>query len=137
MKKSFPKRKRLLENEDSTLDMTSMLDVVFILLIFAMVAMSFQKETHSLPVDLPKGKTETGSSGTKKEIFLLKEGILRYAKQDFTENTWQQFVSEGEFKNQIVWIYGDKEVNYGKFVFVLNSLKNSNLKELHIAVKKE
>ncbi|EKP21589.1 transport energizing protein, ExbD/TolR domain protein, partial [Leptospira interrogans serovar Icterohaemorrhagiae str. Verdun LP] len=46
-------------------------------------------------------------------------------------------ISQGEFKNQIVWIYGDEKVDYGKFVFVINSLKNSNLKELHLAVKKE
>ncbi|EJO77418.1 biopolymer transporter ExbD [Leptospira interrogans] len=137
MKKNLQKRKRLLENEDSNLDMTSMLDVVFILLIFAMVAMSFQKEVHSLPVNLPKGKTESNGSGIKKEIFLLKDGNIRYTKQYFSENTWIQFISQGEFKNQIVWIYGDEKVDYGKFVFVINSLKNSNLKELHLAVKKE
>lgn len=137
MKQKSQKRKRLLKNEDSTLDMTSMLDVVFILLIFVMVAMSFQKEAHSLPVNLPKGKAESSGSGTKKEIFLLKDGNLRYAEQNFTENAWVQLVSESEFKNQIVWIYGDEKVDYGKFVFMLNSLKNSNLKELHIAIKKE
>lgn len=74
--------------------MTSMLDVVFILLIFVMVAMSFQKEVHSLPVVLPKAKVETGGSGTKKEIFLLKSGNIRYAKLDFTEADWKQIVSK-------------------------------------------
>ncbi|EMK13797.1 MULTISPECIES: ExbD/TolR family protein [Leptospira] len=137
MKKNPQKRKNLLEGDDSPLDMTSMLDVVFILLIFVMVAMSFQKEVHSLPVVLPKAKAEIGASGTKKEIFLLKNGDIRYAELDFTEADWKLIVSKGEFQNQVVWIYGDKDISYGKFVFVLNSLKSSNLKELHLAIKKE
>ncbi|EMJ64043.1 MULTISPECIES: biopolymer transporter ExbD [Leptospira] len=137
MKKNPQKRKNLLEGDDSPLDMTSMLDVVFILLIFVMVAMSFQKEVHSLPVVLPKAKAEIGGSGSKKEIFLLKSGDIRYASLDFTEADWKRIVSKGEFQNQVVWIYGDESVGYGKFVFVLNSLKSSNLKELHLAIKKE
>lgn len=137
MKKNPSKRRSLLDGEDSPLDMTSMLDVVFILLIFAMVAMSFQKEVHSLPVALPKTNAEAGGSGTKKEVFLLKNGNLRYAGSDISEKDWKQIVSKGEFNRNVVWIYGDEEVGYGRFVFVLNSLKNSNLKELHLAVKKE
>ncbi|WP_061248096.1 ExbD/TolR family protein [Leptospira alstonii] len=137
MKKNPRTRKSLLEGDDSPLDMTSMLDVVFILLIFVMVAMSFQKEVHSIPVALPKTTAETGGSDTKREVFLLKDGNIRYAERDFTETDWKQIVSRGEFQNHVVWIYGDENVGYGKFVFVLNSLKNSNLKELHLAVKKE
>ncbi|TGM03700.1 biopolymer transporter ExbD [Leptospira barantonii] len=137
MKKNPSKRRSLLEGDDSPLDMTSMLDVVFILLIFAMVAMSFQKEVHTLPVALPKANADAGGTGTKKEVYLLKNGNLRYAGSDFDENGWKQLVSKGEFNRNVVWVYGDEEVGYGKFVFVLNSLKNSNLKELHLAVKKE
>ncbi|TGL75857.1 ExbD/TolR family protein [Leptospira yasudae] len=137
MKKPNAKRRSLLEGDDSPLDMTSMLDVVFILLIFAMVAMSFQKEVHSLPVALPKAETKSGADGTKKEVFLLKDGKLQYGTATFGEEEWKRVVSEGEFQNEVVWIYGDEAVGYGKFVFVLNSLKNSNLKELHLAVKKD
>ncbi|MDI7188467.1 ExbD/TolR family protein [Leptospira santarosai] len=137
MKKNPRRRKNLLEGDDSPLDMTSMLDVVFILLIFVMVAMSFQKEVHSLPVALPKANSESGESGIKKEIFLLKSGNIRYAESEFSETDWKRMISDGEFQNHVVWIYGDENVSYGKFVFVLNSLKNSNLKELHLAIKKK
>ncbi|MBM9500675.1 biopolymer transporter ExbD [Leptospira sp. 201903071] len=137
MKGGTKKRKNLLEGEDSPLDMTSMLDVVFILLIFAMVAMSFQKEVHSLPVRLPKSNAATGGVGSKKEIFLLKEGNLRYEGNEFSEEEWKRIVSKGEFKEAVLWIYGDQEADYGRFVFVVNSLKDAGLKELHLAVKKE
>lgn len=137
MKKNPSRRKSLLEVEDSPLDMTSMLDVVFILLIFAMVAMSFQKEVHTLPVALPKANADAGGTGTKKEVYLLKNGNLRYAGSNLSESDWKKLVSKGEFNRAVVWVYGDEEVGYGKFVFVLNSFKNSNLKELHLAVKKE
>ncbi|XDD52421.1 ExbD/TolR family protein [Leptospira sp. WS92.C1] len=138
MKSSVPKRKSLLEGEDSPLDLTSMLDVVFILLIFAMVAMSFQKEIHSLPVNLPKtNSTNNGGIGSKKEIFLLKNGELQYSGQKFSEEEWKQIVSKGEFKDTIVWLYGDEEIGYGKLIRVLESLKNGGLKELHLAVRKE
>ncbi|MBM9576150.1 biopolymer transporter ExbD [Leptospira sp. 201903070] len=137
MRSGAYKRKTLLEGDDSPLDMTSMLDVVFILLIFAMVAMSFQKEVHTLPVRLPKSNAEAAGVGSKKEIFLLKDGNLRYDGKEFSEEDWKQIVSKGEFKEVVLWIYGDQEADYGRFVFVANSLKNAGLKELHLAVKKE
>lgn len=137
MKAGVKKRKSLLEGEDSPLDMTSMLDVVFILLIFAMVAMSFQKEVHSLPVNLPKSNVEAGGVSSKKEIYLLKEGNLRYEGKEFSEEDWKQIVSNKEFKDAVLWIYGDREADYGRFVFIVNSLKDAGLKELHLAVRKE
>ncbi|PJZ52419.1 ExbD/TolR family protein [Leptospira adleri] len=137
MKDRVKKRKSLLEGDDSPLDMTSMLDVVFILLIFAMVAMSFQKEVHSLPVNLPKSNAEAGGVSSKKEIFLTKDGSLRYAGKDFSEEEWKQIVSKKEFEDAVLWIYGDREADYGRFVFVVNSLKDAGLKELHLAVKKD
>lgn len=137
MKTRVQKRKSLLEGEDSPLDLTSMLDVVFILLIFAMVAMSFQKEVHSLPVNLPKTNSTNGGISSKKEVFLLKTGELKYAEQILNEEEWKRIVSRGEFKDTVVWLYGDQEIGYGRFVRVLESLKNGGLKELHLAVKKE
>ncbi|RHX83453.1 ExbD/TolR family protein [Leptospira stimsonii] len=137
MKSGTKKRKSLLDGEDSPLDMTSMLDVVFILLIFAMVAMSFQKEVHSLPVRLPKSNAEAGGVSSKKEIYLLKEGILRYEGKDFSKEEWKQIVSKEEFRESVLWVYGDEEADYGRFVFIVDSLKNAGLKELHLAVKKE
>ncbi|MDV6237347.1 biopolymer transporter ExbD [Leptospira ellisii] len=129
-------RKTVIEGEDSPLDLTSMLDVVFILLIFTMVAMSFQKEVSSLPVDLPKADSQKKGTGTKKEVFILSNGELRYENRILSEDEWKQKVSEGEFKNTAVWIYGDEKTDYGSFVRVLDDLKTSELKELHIAVRK-
>ncbi|TGK33889.1 biopolymer transporter ExbD [Leptospira gomenensis] len=114
--------------------MTSMLDVVFILLIFTMVAMSFQKEVSSLPVNLPKADTKKEGTGVRKEIFILPTGELRYQNRNLSDNEWKHILSEGEFKNTTVWIFGDEKTDYGKFVRILDDLKISGLKELHIAV---
>ena len=59
------------EREDSS-DLTSLIDVVFILLIFFILAASFA--VHSIDFDLPPAKTSKALAGHVVEIRLNKDG---------------------------------------------------------------
>jgi len=54
---NFRSKKR----EDVSVDLTPLIDVVFLLLIFFMVSTTFTKETH-LEIDLPESSAEASSS---------------------------------------------------------------------------
>ncbi len=65
-------RLRIHPKAGSALDMTPLLDVVFILLLFFVVAAAFT--VRGLEVDLPSATTTTGVSGRVVEIRLLRDG---------------------------------------------------------------
>lgn len=67
------KFRRQSRNEDSV-NLTPLIDVVFLLLIFFMVSTTFTKETH-LQIDLPEATGETQPQNTKQiEILINAEG---------------------------------------------------------------
>ena len=49
------------KREEVSIDLTPLIDVVFLLLIFFMVSTTFTKETH-LEIDLPESSTEATTS---------------------------------------------------------------------------
>ncbi len=71
---SFRRRRksRLIE---AALDMTPLIDVVFLLLIFLLISTTFKKKQLALELNLPKaGKTEFRVSGREHQIRLDTEG---------------------------------------------------------------
>ena len=66
----FPRQRQ----EEVNVNLTPLIDVVFLLLIFFMVSTTFTKETH-LEVDLPEAAGEAGSSDAEVlEILITDEG---------------------------------------------------------------
>ena len=63
------------------LDMTPLIDVVFLLLIFFMVSTTFDKQTH-LKVDLPEAGTVESSDGEEKRIDLTIDASGHYYVND-------------------------------------------------------
>ena len=69
------RRRRRLE---STIDITSLVDVVFLLLIFLLVTTTFKRQEHAFPIELPTSSVEQVTVTTDKTtIFVDREGSLR------------------------------------------------------------
>jgi len=66
---------------NALLDMTPLIDVVFLLLIFFMVSTTFDKQTH-LKVDLPEAGTVETAEGEEKRIELTIDAGGRYYVND-------------------------------------------------------
>ena len=125
------------------LEITPLIDVVFLLLIFFMLATSFD-ERSAFKIDLPKS-TAAKTKSTLKEVQVLvdkeKNIYLRYTdnsgksqneKLDLT--SFVSVVSEklNNSENKDVIISADKAIDYGFIVEIISLLKESGASAINI-----
>jgi biopolymer transport protein ExbD len=121
------RRRRL----DASLDLTPLIDCVFLLLIFFLVTATFaqQQQQTVVPVELPVGSTGESSSATEQvTIFLEADGTysLRRGEDDV-----QTSMQRGDLETVLRALYtsspetalflrGDREVRYGEVMRLLD-----------------
>ena len=125
------------------LEITPLIDVVFLLLIFFMLATSFD-ERSAFKIDLPKS-TAAKTKSTLKEVQVLvdkdRNVYLRYTnnsgksqneKLDLTN--FVSVVSEklNNSENKDVIISADKDIDYGFIVEIMSLLKESGASAINI-----
>ena len=125
------------------LEITPLIDVVFLLLIFFMLATSFD-ERSAFKIDLPKS-TAAKTKSTLKELQVLvdkdRNVYLRYTdnsgksqneKLDLT--SFVSVVSEklNNSENKDVIISADKDIDYGFIVEIMSLLKESGASAINI-----
>ncbi|WP_335996333.1 biopolymer transporter ExbD [Fusobacterium polymorphum] len=125
------------------LEITPLIDVVFLLLIFFMLATSFD-ERSAFKIDLPKS-TAAKTKSTLKEVQVLVDKdrniYLRYTdnsgksqneKLDLT--SFVSVVSEklNNSENKDVIISADKDIDYGFIVEIMSLLKESGASAINI-----
>lgn len=125
------------------LEITPLIDVVFLLLIFFMLATSFD-ERSALKIDLPKS-TAAKTKSTLKEVQVLvdkeKNIYLRYTdnsgKSQSEKLDLSSFVSVVSEKlntseSKDVMISADKAIDYGFIVEIMSLLKESGATAINI-----
>mgnify|MGYP000504431899 FL=1 len=125
------------------LEITPLIDVVFLLLIFFMLATSFD-ERSAFKIDLPKS-TAAKTKSTLKEVQVLvdkdRNVYVRYTdnsgksqneKLDLT--SFVSVVSEklNNSENKDVIISADKDIDYGFIVEIMSLLKESGASAINI-----
>ncbi|MCF6200952.1 MAG: biopolymer transporter ExbD [Hydrogenimonas sp.] len=119
-----------------TLDMTPLVDVVFLLLIFFLVTSVFKKEELALLLNLPSGK-EGEQMVEKKEVSieLSKSSVALNGKiVDFKK--LEVYISDVKDKKRPVTLRIDKDVPYGRIMELFNLLKKYNLNNLALIEQK-
>ena len=121
--------------ESLTLDMTPLVDVVFLLLIFFLVTSVFKKEELALLLNLPEGK-EGGKMVEKKEaiIEMGKEG-LAYNGRPMTLERLDERLGEIRDRNLPVIIRIDEKVEYGRIIKLFDMLKKHHLSNIALVEK--
>lgn len=125
------------------LEITPLIDVVFLLLIFFMLATSFD-ERSAFKIDLPKS-TAAKTKSTLKEVQVLvdkeKNIYLRYtdnsgkAQRDKLDlSNFVSIVSEklNTSESKDVMISADKAIDYGFIVEIMSLLKESGASAINI-----
>ena len=125
------------------LEITPLIDVVFLLLIFFMLATSFD-ERSAFKIDLPKS-TAAKTKSTLKEVQVLvdkdRNVYLRYTdnsgKSQNEKLDLASFVSVVSEKlnnseNKDVIISADKDIDYGFIVEIMSLLKESGASSINI-----
>jgi biopolymer transport protein ExbD len=132
------RRKNRKQVEDSALDLTPMMDIVFIMLIFFIVTTSFVKETG---VDINRPNAETAERDEKgnilvaitqnNEIWIDKRRIDLKAVRANIERL------KIEYPEGSVIIQADKEARSGLLVETMDQIRLAGVQNISIAAKND
>ena len=119
-------------------DLTPLIDVVFLLLIFFMVSTVFKKEELALLLNLPKAETEEKKQA-KKEVLTLELSDKKIAINGklITFEDLEDDLATITDKNKPVFLRVDEIVQYKRVVKVLDLLKKNKLLNLSLITKKD
>lgn len=130
---------------DDSIDLTSLLDVIFILLIFFLVTASFtQTEDQSMPVDLPQG-SHAGEIEAQEEltVFIQEDGTATFRIRDEVleedippEELVERLRTVRESHGQRpLFLRGDENVRYGEVVRVLDASRDAGFTKVFNIVR--
>lgn len=129
-------------NQNIILEMTPLIDIVFLLLIFFLVATTFEDIDTGIKIDLPQStirevktvKEVQLSLTNSKEIFIKyqegKENKKVPVKKANLKRELAKVLSESD--NKAVVISGDKTLDYGYIVEIMTLSKEAGAEQLDI-----
>jgi len=123
--------------ESLGMDLTPIIDVIFILLIFFMVSSVFKKEDFALKLDLPSAQAK--ALEVKQDEVLIEINTLFYAikgiKVPFA--SLKNHLADIKNKNKTIIVRIDKKVSYERVIKVLDILQQYDLNNLALITKEE
>ena len=115
------------KREILTPDITPLIDVVFILLIFFIVSSVFKKDELALVLNLPTSSAQEIELKQKELIIELNSDKLAVYGKEITLELLDQEIAAIEKKEKNIIFRIDKEVKYEKIIEVLEVLQKHQL----------
>jgi len=123
-----------LGNDDPVLDISSLIDVCFLLLIYFLVTSTIQPREQDLPMTLPDGIGMPGDEVLKVVIGVKADGtIVMNTGED--EEVLDTDVARSNGSELFVEISSDAGVRHQRFIDVLNCLKGEGIGKISITMK--
>ncbi|TGM51834.1 biopolymer transporter ExbD [Leptospira biflexa] len=124
--------------QESSIDISSLIDVLFILLIFLMLAVSFTEPTSNISLDLPKSKTNQFGNETQTiKIQIKSNGELYQNDTKMDIQTLSNTLKINSDPNSSVSLEVEQHTEFGTFVAVTDILKSKQYQKIDIKTKKE
>lgn len=121
------------------LNVTSLIDVMFILLLFFIVTSTFKDPNDAaLDIVLPKSNsTAEAKESSEKVLFIDKNGTVSFLGQKVKLSELNDRFPEMYKGNEdkTILLKGDEEVSYQMFISVFDVLKANNVNKLILAAK--
>lgn len=132
---AFQRKKR----EDPKIDLTPMVDCVFLLLIFFMIGTTFV-QTPGLSIKLPQSSSRVAEKNPEEvKIYLSKQGEIYLGETPVTAPALRRHL-EG-YKNKAgrmtFLLMADKEAQHGKVVELMDMAKVAGFERLAIATEQK
>ena len=126
------------EDEDNfALDLTPLIDVVFLLLIFFMVSTVFVDFNRRMDLTLPSSKSSTSEDlGDVLTIELTSDQKMFFQGRQISIQQLESKLGKlkgGDKKSAV--IRADKGLSFGKVVQVMGILRNEKIEDISVAVK--
>ena len=126
------------ENEENfALDLTPLIDVVFLLLIFFMVSTVFVDFKRQMDISLPSSKKSVPDAAPKPiklEITFDKQIFLN-GKKIYLDRLEQTLLKIDLSKKKAAIIRADKHLPYGEVIKVMGILQSAKVFDISVAVK--
>jgi biopolymer transport protein ExbD len=125
-------------DEDATIQLTSLIDVVFLLLIFFMLTTTFADFTRRLDIELPEARAATTKEKQLKYTIEMDEkGQIALngdvVTLDQLDQTLHRDAAAGKIKGTV--LRADRRVYHGDVVRVLGVVRDAGIEEVGIAVR--
>lgn len=132
--------KRNGREEDYSIQLIPLIDVIFFLLAFFMISTTFVDINRNLDIDLPEAKA--GSASEKPMVFEIEigqDGNIRLNGEDVTlaalETLLKQRTPGMAAGKRSAVIRADKKANHGEVVKVMDVCKRSGVTQIGVAVR--
>ena len=123
--------------EEPSINLTSMLDVVMLLIIFFMVGTKFAEEERQTGIQLPSVSENFALSGQPDEIVVNVDanGQVKVQGEDLTPDSLRILLDAARFAfpNQAVVIRGDGRCEYQQVMDVFSTCKEVGIKNVSVA----
>ena len=123
--------------ESLGLDLTPVIDVIFILLIFFIVTSVFKKEELALILDLPTANAKEMEVKQEQIFIELNQNKLAIKGIEVSFDSLENNLKEIKDKTKPVIVRIDKKVEYQRVVKVLDLLQKYNLNNLALVTNEE
>jgi len=120
------------------MEMTPLIDVVFLLIIFFMVSTVFVDFSRRMDINLPTSKSSIIDENPKTlEIEMSKDKKISLAGKSVTILGLEQALGKLDVKGkkQTAVIRADKDIPYGEVIQVMGLLQKSGVPDISVAVK--
>ena len=125
-------------SEEVFINLTPLIDVVFLLLIFFMVTPTFATIRYGMRVDLPTTTTPQEKIKQNIVVSINKDGKIYLGKKWVSEEQLVSLLSqEIKKKGTLVIVNADRDVTHGKVVRVMDLAKKAGAEKLGILTTPE
>ena len=128
--------------KNASISMLNLIDVIFVLLLFFMVTTTFNKFAH-IDIALPQTASKLEESpDIEISLFYLVSGelILKIGETEVnlqTENLAQEILKLAKERRKKIILNADEAINYGKVVDVISILKDADVENVELNIKKK
>ncbi|MCG3155611.1 MAG: hypothetical protein DKINENOH_02218 [bacterium] len=116
------------------INITSLIDVVFMLLMFFFISSTFI-EQPGMKLDLPSAKSADVTQVESYILYIFKDGRIRLNEQELTLETLPAALqpAASQLAQTTLHLFADENVPHGKVVKVMDIAKQAGVKKLAIA----
>lgn len=114
--------------------MSSMTDLVFLLLIFFIILSTQIDTSHKVKVNLPSGETVEPSDKTSITVSIKSDNTLYVNDTEVTPETLEATLQQMVGEDKTVKVNSDKEANFEQFALVLDVVKRNGF-QLSVMMK--
>lgn len=124
-------------SDEPRIDLTPMVDVVFLLLIFFMISTTFV-ESPGISIKLPEASSKTIDREPKEiKIYLSQEGDIFHLDKKISLDRFKSLLAEhqAEAEQTTVLLLADQDSRHGKVVTLMDLARDAGFVKLAIATE--